>query len=54
MSPSLLSKVAQFARSPQGRRMAGQAMRAAKDPKTRRQIEQVRARLGQRGKPKPQ
>ena len=49
MSPSLLSKVAQIARSPQGRRLAGQAVRAAKDPKTRRQIEQVRARLGQRG-----
>ena len=45
MSPSLLSKVAQFARSPQGRRLAGQAARAARDPKTRRQIDQVRARL---------
>ena len=53
MSPSLLSKVTQFARSPQGRRVAGQVTRAAKDPKTRRQIEQVRARLGQRGKPGP-
>ena len=49
MSPSLLSKVTQFARSPQGRRLAGQAARAAKDPKTRRQIEQVRARLSKRG-----
>jgi hypothetical protein len=48
MSPSLLSKVAQFARSPQGRRLAGQAARAARDPKTRRQIEHVRARLMQR------
>ena len=51
MSPSLLSKVAQFARSPQGRRMANQAVRAARDPKTRRQIDQVRARLAQRGRP---
>jgi hypothetical protein len=49
MSPSLLNKVAQFARSPQGRRLAGQASRAARDPKTRRQIEQVRARLTKRG-----
>ncbi len=49
MSPSLMSKVAQFARSPQGRRLAGQAMRAARDPKTRRQIEQVRSRMGERG-----
>jgi hypothetical protein len=52
MSPSLMSKVAQFARSPQGRRMAGQAVRVARDPKTRRQIEQVRARLAaRRGRP---
>ena len=48
MSPSMMSKVAQFARSPQGRRLAGQAMRAARDPKTRRQVEQVRARLAER------
>ena len=48
MSP-LLNRVAQFARSPQGRRLAGQAVRAARDPKTRRQVEQVRARLMQRG-----
>ena len=51
MSPSLLSKVTQFARSPQGRRLAGQATRAARDPKTRRQIEQVRSRLTQRRRP---
>ena len=48
MSPSLLSKVTQFARSPRGRRLAGQAARAARDPKTRRQMEQVRQRLTQR------
>jgi hypothetical protein len=53
MSPTLLSRVAQFARSPQGRRLAGQATRAARDPKTRRQIEQVRARLTQRGARRP-
>ncbi len=44
-----MSRVAQLARSPQGRRIAGDAMRAARDPKTRRQIEQVRRRLTQRG-----
>ena len=49
MSPSLVSRVAQFARSPQGRRVADQAMRAARDPKRRRQIEQVRSRLTKRG-----
>jgi hypothetical protein len=48
MTPSLLNRVTQFARSPQGRRMADRAMRAARDPKTRRQIEQVRRRLAAR------
>ncbi|MEA2436989.1 MAG: hypothetical protein QOF65_1545 [Thermoleophilaceae bacterium] len=48
MSPSLLSRVATFARSPQGRRMAEQARRAAKDPRNRARIEQVRARLAKR------
>ena len=48
MSPSLLNKVAQFARSPQGRRLAGQAARVARDPKTRRQLEHVRQRLAGR------
>jgi hypothetical protein len=51
MSPSLMSRVAQFARSPQGRRLAGQATRAARDPKTRRQLDQVRQRLVQRRRP---
>ena len=46
---SLISKVAKFARSPQGRRMADQAVRAARDPKTKRQIESVRARLMRKG-----
>ena len=49
MSPSLITRVAQFARTPQGRRMAESAVRAARDPKTRRQMEQVRARLQRRG-----
>jgi hypothetical protein len=44
-----MSKVAQFARSPQGRRLADTAVRRARDPKTRRQVEQVRTRLMQRG-----
>ena len=46
---SLVTRVTRFARSPQGRRLAGQAMRAARDPKTKRQIEQVRQRLVKRG-----
>jgi hypothetical protein len=49
MPPSLLTRVAQFARSPQGRRMISEAQRVARDPKTRRQIAQVRERLAKRG-----
>ncbi len=48
---SLVARVARFARSPQGRRLAGQAVRAAKDPKTKRQIEQVRRRLATKRQP---
>ena len=47
---SLISKVAKFARSPQGRRLTQQATRMANDPKTKRQIESARAKLVQRGK----
>ena len=46
---SFVNRVARFARSPQGKRLAGQAVRTAKDPKTKRQIEQVRRRLVKRG-----
>jgi hypothetical protein len=48
MSPSLLSKVASFARSPQGRQLAEKARRASKDPRNRARIEQVRARMAKR------
>jgi hypothetical protein len=47
---SMLNKIAKFARSPQGRRLADQAVRAARDPKTKRQIQQVRTKLATRGK----
>ena len=47
---SLMSSVAKFARSPQGRKMAQQAVRAAQDPKTKRQIQSLRLKLAQRGK----
>ena len=43
--PSLVSKVTQFARSPQGRRLAGRVQEYARRPETRRQISQVRARI---------
>jgi hypothetical protein len=45
---SLISKVAKFAKTPQGRRLADQAVRAAKDPKTKRQMVQLRDRLQKR------
>ena len=48
----LVSKLAQFARSPQGRRLAAQAMQAAKDPKTRKQLEEARRRFASKGRPK--
>ena len=47
---SLVTKLARFARSPQGRQMADRAVRAAKDPKTKRQIQSARQKLLQRGK----
>lgn len=49
---SLISKAARFARSPQGRRLAEQAVRMAGDPKTKRQIQSARTKLMQRGKPR--
>ena len=46
--PSLMSRIAQFARSPQGRKMAGEAKKWASDPKNRQKIDGVRQRLGSR------
>ncbi len=48
MSPNVLSTVARLARSPQGRALAEDTVRRAREPKTRRQVEQVRARLAER------
>ncbi|MBA2638103.1 MAG: hypothetical protein H0U79_07785 [Solirubrobacterales bacterium] len=48
---SIANRLARLAQSPQGRKMAERAMQAAKDPKTRRHIEQVRARVVSRRKP---
>jgi hypothetical protein len=50
---SLLSKVSSFARSKQGRELADKAMKAAKDPRTRRQIDDARRRLMGSGGRKP-
>lgn len=45
-----MSKITTFARSPQGRKALAEAQRRAKDPKTRRQIDDVRRRLTSRGR----
>jgi hypothetical protein len=48
---SLFSRISRFARSKQGKALADRAVTAAKDPKTRRQIEAVgRKLLASRGK----
>jgi hypothetical protein len=43
-----MQRISNFARSPQGRRLMNQAQRKARDPKTKRQIEQVRQRFARR------
>ena len=42
--PSLFGRIAKFAQSPQGRRLAGQAKRYAQDPATQRKIRQLMSR----------
>jgi hypothetical protein len=49
----LMNTIARLARSPQGRRMAQQAMSYAQSPSGKRKIEQARAQLAARRKPKP-
>jgi hypothetical protein len=50
---SLMTRFTKFARSPQGRALADRAVRAAKDPKTRRQIERVGRQLMKSRRAKP-
>jgi hypothetical protein len=49
MKPSMLGKLTQFAKSPQGQQMirdvAGKAQQFAKDPKNQQKIEDVRRRF---------
>ncbi len=46
---SLISKLALFARSPQGRKAMNQAKRYAQSPEGRRKIDQVRRQIASRG-----
>jgi hypothetical protein len=43
--PSIISRIARFASSPQGRRLAAQAKRYASDPKNRAKVDDARKRL---------
>ena len=43
--PSLFSKITDFAKSPQARELADKAVTAAKDPMTRKQIEDAGRKL---------
>jgi hypothetical protein len=45
---SLMRSLSRLARSPQGRALARKAVKAAKDPKTRKQIDDARRRLAAR------
>jgi len=50
---SLMTTISRLARSPQGRRLAQQAMSYARSPSGKRKIEQARAQLAARRKPGP-
>ena len=49
---SMFSRLARFARSPQGRRLASQAMRYARSPEGKRRIADTRARVSRGRKPR--
>ena len=44
----LMSKVARFARSPQGRKPADRARQMAQDPKNRQKIQELRSRASRK------
>lgn len=47
--PSLINKVAAFARSPQGRKVVEQAKQYAAKPENKQKIEQLRTKVSRRG-----
>jgi hypothetical protein len=51
--PSLLSRVATFARSPQGRRAISQAGRYVRSPEGRARLDQVRRQISARRTGRP-
>ncbi len=48
---SLISRIARFASSPQGRRMVSKASTFARSPQGRAKLEQVRRQIASRRKP---
>jgi hypothetical protein len=44
-----MDRISKLARSPQGKKAIGEAKRFAQDPKTRKQLEEVRKRFASRG-----
>ena len=46
---SLIGRISKFARSPQGRKLAGEAARLARDPATRKKVTDAAGRLRNRG-----
>jgi hypothetical protein len=50
---SLVTRIARFARSPQGRRFVSEAARYARSPKARRQMQQVRTQIAARKRGRP-
>lgn len=43
---SMVGRLIRLARSPQGKRVLAQAQKAARDPKNRQRLEQLRGRMG--------
>jgi hypothetical protein len=46
--PSLINRVTEFARSPQGKRLAKQAQQWASDPKNKQKIAEAREKLARK------
>ena len=45
---SIIGRAIKLARSPQGKRLIAEAQKAARDPKNKQRIEQLRSRLPKR------
>ena len=50
---SLMNRITQMARGPQGKQMMDRAQRMARDPETRRKINEARSRMSQKRSGRP-